>query len=193
MADAAGEITQLLAKAHEGCAGALDDVVNLVYDDLRRIAQKQIARRRQGHDRDVSLEPSELVSEAYLKLIKQRNRYDNRGHFFAIATRVMLRVLMDHHRARGRGKRGGDRLRLSLSNVDRERAQEPGFEIPALVDAIQRLETLAPRTAEVAKLRLLSGLAIPEVADTLGLSVSTVEREWRFARHWLGSELRARP
>lgn len=192
MDDAVGEITQLLAEAQRGRAGALDEVVSLVYDDLRRIAQKQIARRRQGGDRAVSLEASELVSEAYLKLIKQRNHYDNRGHFFAIATRVMLRVLMDHHRARGRDKRGGDRVRLSLSKVDQELAREPGFEIPALVEAIERLETLAPRTADVTKLRLLWGFAIPEVADTLSLSVSTVEREWRFARHWLASALRSR-
>jgi RNA polymerase sigma factor (TIGR02999 family) len=104
----------------------------------------------------------------------------------------MLRVLMDHHRARGRDKRGGDRVRLSLSKVDQELAQEPEFEIPALVEALERLETLAPRTADVTKLRLLWGFAIQEVADTLSLSVSTVEREWRFARHWLASALRSR-
>ena len=190
MTTAAGRITELLAEAHGGRSAALDEVVNLVYDELRHIAQKQIARRRQGQDRDVSLEPSELVSEAYLKLVKQRNAYGSRGHFFAIATQVMLRVLMDRHRARARRKRGGDQVRLSLSKVDRELAPEPGVEIPALVEAMERLEALAPRTAEVTKLRVLCGLAVPEVADTLGLSVSTVEREWRFARHWLGAALR---
>lgn len=186
-----GEITRLLAEAHQGREGALDDVVTRVYEELRRIAQKQIARRRRARDPNVSLEPSELVSEAYLKLIKQRNRYDSRGHFFAIATRVMLRVLMDHHRSRGRGKRGGDRLRVSFSKVDHELARDSDgeLEIPALVDAIERLESLAPRAAEVTKLRLLWGLAIPEIAEALSSSVRTTEREWRFARQWLGSEL----
>ena len=192
MADATGAITKLLAEAHEGREGALDEVMALVYEDLRRIARHQIARRR-GIDRAVSLEPVELVSEAYLKLIKQRNRYDSRGHFFAIATTVMLRVLMDHHRARGRGKRGGDHLRVSLSKVDHHLAGEAAFEVPLLVDALERLEVLSPRTAEVTKLRILWGLGASEIAKTLELSVSTVEREWRFARHWLTAELQDPP
>ena len=189
MAHTGGEITRLLAEAHEGRAAALDEVVGLVYDDLRRIAAKQLRRRQQGAP--VSLEPTELVSEAYLKLIKQRKRYDSRGHFFAIATRVMLRVLMDHHRAKGRAKRGGDWIRLSLSKADGALAREPGFEVPVLVEALERLEALSPRTAEITKLHVLWGLGIADVAEALELSVSTVEREWRFARRWLGSELRS--
>ena len=186
-----GDITRLLAEAHDGRAEALDEVMHLVYEELSRIAQKQIARRRLANHREVSLEPAELVSEAYLKLVKQRNRYDSRGHFFAIATRVMLRVLMDHHRARGRVKRGGDQVRMSLSQVERELPRGDGerFEIPVFIEALERLESLAPRTAEVAKLRLVWGLDMPEIADALSLSVRTAEREWRFARQWLGSEL----
>ena len=184
-----GEITQLLAAAHGGHAAALNEVMELVYDDLRRIAAKQLSKRQPGAP--VSLEPTELVSEAYLKLIKQRKRYDSRGHFFAIATRVMLRVLMDHHRAKGRAKRGGDWLRVSLSKADGALAREPGCEVPVLVEVLERLQALSPRTAEITKLHVLWGLGIAEVAEVLGVSVSTVEREWRFARRWLGAELRS--
>ena len=189
MAEPGGEITRLLAEAHEGRAAALDEVVEIVYDDLRRIAAHQLSRR--ARDAPAILEPAELVSEAYLRLIKQRTRYDSRGHFFAIATRVMLRVLMDHHRAEGCAKRGGNWLRLSLSKVDGVVAREPGFEVPVLVGALERLEALSPRTAEISKLHVLWGLGIADVAKALELSVSTVEREWRFARRWLASELRS--
>jgi RNA polymerase sigma factor (TIGR02999 family) len=136
----------------------------------------------------VSLQPTELVSEAFLKLIKQRNRYDSRGHFFAIATRVMLRVLKEAHRSKQRLKRGGDYVHVTLHDVHGN--SDPGVEFPAFEEALERLDELSPRTAEVTKLRLLWGLTVPEMAEALDLSVSSVEREWRFARRWLTSELK---
>jgi RNA polymerase sigma factor (TIGR02999 family) len=187
--DPADEVTRLLAEAHEGRPEALDEVMSLVYDDLRRIARKQLYRE-QGRGRAfISIQPTELVNESFLKLIKQRKRYDNRGHFFAIATRVMLRVLRDHCRAKRSQKRGGDQVRVSLGAAGGRAEAHPGVEVPALIEALERLETLSPRTAEVTKLRVLWGLTVVETAEALGLSESSVEREWRFARRWLGAEL----
>jgi RNA polymerase sigma factor (TIGR02999 family) len=186
MSDRAANITRLLAEAYEGRESALDEVMRLVYRDLHRIAEKQL--RRRGHR--LSLETTELVSETFLKLVKQRKRYDSRGHFFAIATGVMIRVLLDHHRKKGRAKRGGQLVRVALSGAEKDLARDPEVRIPDFVEALERLEALAPRTAEVVKLRLLWGLTVPESAEALGTSTSTVEREWRFARRWLGSQLR---
>ena len=101
----------------------------------------------------------------------------------------MLRVLMDYDRARRRARRGGDQVRISLSGVARKVGEEPSTDIPAFVEALEKLEKLDERTTEVTKLRLLWGLTVPEVAEALGISVTTVEREWRFARRWLAAEL----
>ena len=186
--DNPGQITQLLAKAQDGAPEALDEVMRLVYDSLHRIAVARLAReRRRRPGAAVSLQPTELVSEAFLKLVKQRERYDSRGHFFAIATRVMLRVLMEQQRHKRRLKRGGEHVRVTLHDVPGD--GDLSVELLAFEEALDRLEKLSPRTAEVTKLRLLWGLTVPEMAETLELSVSTVEREWRFARRWLTSEL----
>ena len=182
-------ITQLLAEVHRGREGAMDDLMNIVYMDLRRIAEKQVSRQNALRSRKITLQPAELVNETFLKLIKQRNDYDSRGHFFAIASRTMLRVLIDHHREKTRQKRGGERFRVSLSQVENRLATEPNVEIPAFVEAMEKLESLAPRTADVAKLRLLWGLTSTEAARALDVSVSTIEREWRFVRRWLAAEL----
>ena len=135
--------------------------------------------------------PTDLVNEAFLKLVKQRKRYDSRGHFFAIATRHDAAGAPGFITARsGRAKRGVAPLRVTLSKVEEHLAQEPGFEIPTFVETLEIFEQLAPRSAEVVKLRLVWGLTVAEIATALDLSVSTVEREWRFARRWLSAELR---
>ena len=189
MAEGTGEITRLLGEAYEGRAEALDEVMSLVYADLQRVAKQQLHRRFGSRAGNITLEPTALVNEAFLKLIKQRNRYDSRGHFFAIATKVMLRVLMDYDRARRREKRGGDQYRVSLTGVAQRVGEDPSSEIPAFVEALERLETLSQRTADVTKLRLIWGLTVPETAEALGVSDTTVEREWRFARRWLAAAL----
>lgn len=186
--DGTGRITRLLAEAQSGRAEALDEVMSLVYTDLRRIAERRLRRYGQG----VTLQPTELVHEGFLRLVKQRQRYDSRGHFFAIATGVMLRVLLDHHRNKRRVKRGGDQVRVSLTDVEGQLSEPPGAaEIPVFVAAVEKLGTLDPRTAEITKLRLLWGLTTREVADVLDVSPSTVERDWRFGRRWLSAELSA--
>lgn len=188
MSDGMGRITQLLAEAQDGKKEALDEVMDLVYRDLRRIAAKQLARRP-GSDGALALQPTELVHESFLKLVKQRKHYDSRGHFFAIASRVMMRVLLDHYRQAKREKRGGGSVKVSLSQAEAEIAHDSGVAIPDFVGAVRRLEGLSARTADVTKLRILWGLTSREIAHTLDVSVSTVEREWRFARRWLSSEL----
>lgn len=183
----ADEITRLLNEAGQGREGALDEVTALVYGRLRALARRQ-ARRYAGGGAS-ALEPTDLVHETFLRLVKQRKRYDSRGHFFAIATGVMLRILLDRHRASRRLKRGGGQLRVTLTAALERAGEEPSMVIPAFVEALERLEALDGRCAEVAKLRVLWGLTVPEVAQALEISVSTVEREWRFAQRWLSARL----
>lgn len=186
------EIVQLLREVAAGREGALDRLVEIIYADLRRLAQKHIRRQFGSKAGLITLEPTALVHETFLRLIKQRNTYDNLGHFFAIATRVMLRVLTDYHRQRLAAKRGGGQTRVSLSGIDDKEPMPETSEAPALVDALERLERLDVRGAEIVKLRILWGLTLPEIATTLAVSQSTVEREWRFARRWLSTELAAK-
>jgi len=184
------EITELLTAVDEGREDAMKSLMDRVYSDLVRVADHQLKARHGPDLAGTTLEPAALVNETFLKLIKQRNRYDSRGHFFAIATRVMLRVLNDYYRARHAAKRGGGLQRVTLSKLGQEHAHEPGSEIPEFLDALDQLEKLDGRTAEVTKLRLIWGLTIPEISTATGLSVATVEREWEFARRWLGSKLK---
>ncbi len=189
-ADETSEITKLLNEAQAGREEALDDVMDLVYRRLRALASSQL-RRRAAVAGEVSLQPTDLVHEAFLRLIKQRKQYDNRGHFFAIASRVMMRVLVDEYRARGRAKRGGEAIRVTLTDhqIPGVKPSELSALVPAFVESLEHLQELDARTAEVAQLRLLWGLTMDEIKDTLGISLSTAEREWRFARGWLASRL----
>jgi RNA polymerase sigma factor (TIGR02999 family) len=189
MSETTHEITRLLAEAYDGRESALDDVMELVYADLRRIADGQMRRRYGGRAGNLTMEPTVLVNEAFLRLIKQRKRYDSRGHFFAIATRLMLRVLMDYDRKRRSTKRGGDHVQVSLSGIPVQADGNAAVDIAALVQCLERLENLDARTAEVMKLRLIWGLTVAETAEAADLSVRTVEREWRFGRRWMAAEL----
>ncbi len=158
--------------------------MRLVYDDLRRLAARQL----QDRPGTPTLQPTALANETYLRLIKQRRRFDNRGHFFAIATRVMLRVLLDHRRAGDAGKRGGGLVRVTLTGLA-EPAVDPTGDAATFVAALEKLEELDKTTADVVKLRVLWGLTNAEVAGALETSLRTVEREWQFARKWLAAEL----
>jgi RNA polymerase sigma factor (TIGR02999 family) len=139
------------------------------------------------------MEPAALVNESFLRIIKQRNKYDNRGQFFAIATKVMLRVLMDYQRRRGAAKRGGDRQRITLPL---EKQPEPGgrrssdtlIGVETLAGALERLESLDPRKADVVKMKVIWGLTMPEIAQSLDISLATVERDWAFSKAWLARE-----
>ena len=185
----ASPLTSLLERVYEGKSGALDDLMTEVYQDLQRLAEKHMRQHFGAQLAGITLEPSALVNETFLRLIKQRQRYDNRGHFFAIATRLMMRVLMDYHRARSAKKRAGDQIRVTLSGVGAEATPDPATEVSDLQQAFEDLEAVDSRTADVLKLRVVWGLTVPEAAESLGVSVSTVEREWRFARRWLRKRL----
>jgi RNA polymerase sigma factor (TIGR02999 family) len=182
-------ITVLLQRAHRGDAAALDAVTRAVQSDLEGHARRLLAGHRGPRDRPVTLEPRDLVQETFLKLLEQRNEYQNRQHFFAIATRVMLRALIDYHKTHGRQKRFGGQVRVSLSALDARGADPPITAVPDLVAALEELERMDPRLAEAVQLRALWGMTALEAADVLGVSRATVDRDWRFARAWLATRL----
>ena len=160
----------------------------VVYDELRMLAAAQLRRERSGH----SLQPTALVNEAYLRLVGTHHPpWEDRGHFFRAAAEAMRRILIEHARKRSRHKRGGGRVRVSLSAVGAPSWDEPEH-VLALDEALRRLEEQDPRSAEVVQLRYFGGLSIQETAEALGTSERTVKREWAFARAWLRNALRER-
>lgn len=166
----------------------MDEVARRVQADLARLAGRVVARDRNRGRRTMVLDPASLVNETFLRLLQQRKRWINREHFFAIATRIMLRVLADHHRARGRGKRAGVQIQLSLGALGQRGAEAPPQLGAALVAReMARLDEAEPRAGRVAKLKIFWGLELDEIAEMLGVSRSTVDRDWRFARRWLAT------
>jgi len=189
-----GDITVLIEEAHAGREGALDELMLRVYSDLERIAIKHLSRRLGANARTATLEPAALVNESFLRLIKQRKSYDNRGQFFAIATKLMLRVLVDYQRQQMAQRRGGNLKRISLYLDGRpDPAATPGpgdsIAVEPLTRVLERLEALDPRQAEVVKMRVVWGMKVQEIAAALDLSPSTVKRDWRFARAWIIDEV----
>lgn len=184
-----GDLTVLLSRAHRGDAQALDELARAVHGVLERHARRLMDRHRGPRDRPVTLEPAELVNETFIKLLEQRNEFQNRQQFFAIATRVMLRVLIDYHKGRGRRKRFGGQLRVSLSALGSKGEAPPITELPDLVRALDDLEELDARLAQTVTLRVLWGMTSTEVAEVLDVSRATVDRDWRFARAWLATRL----
>ncbi len=152
----------------------------LVYDQLRAVAQRALAAERPDH----TLEATALVHEAYLKLVGEREiPWASRAHFYVAAAEAMRRILLDHARARGRVKRGGGRARLTLSGVT-DLASKPD-EIVRFDDAFRRLDGESPEAAAIVRLRFFAGLSVEQTAEALGVSTSTVDRRWAFARAWL--------
>jgi len=182
-----GRITVLLGQAQAGRSDALQDVADLVYPELVRRAETQLHQYYGQRNPTPTLEPAALVNETYLRLIRQRSRYDSSGQFFAIASKLMLRVLMDYERARGRKKRGGALLRVSLSEAC-DLAVADDVRIETFAGVLERLEALDPRAADIVKARLLWGLSPAEIAESFALSTRTVERELKFAQRWLELE-----
>jgi RNA polymerase sigma factor (TIGR02999 family) len=180
------QVTQLLWRAADGDASAARDLMPLIYEQLR-----ELARRRMGAERpDHTLAATALVHEAYLRLVGDRSpRFAGRAHFYHAAAEAMQRILVEHARARGRVKRGGGAIKLSLSVIDL--AQEADSEeILALHEAIGRLEERDATTARVVRLRFFAGLTVEETAEAMELSPRTVKREWALARAWLYQALR---
>jgi RNA polymerase sigma factor (TIGR02999 family) len=178
-------VTELLLRWGDGDLSAIDELMPLVYDELRRIARNYLRRERPN----MSLQPTALVNEAYLRMIDQSVvKWQNRAHFYAISARLMRRILVDHVRRRRAGKRGGDQYKVSLGEVDRA-ARRQDVDLVALDDALKLLEAERPQLAQIVELRFFGGLTIEEVAETMKLSHSTVERGWTLARAWLRREL----
>lgn len=182
-------ITTLLEQAQTS-ESALNEAVSALYADLRQRAGVYLRRNRRPGDADATLQPTALVNETYLRLLKQRTRYVDRGHFLGIATRVMLRVLADYQRAQRAQKRGGNDIRVTLSGVA-ARGDDADSAVTAadLAAALERLEELDERKADVFRLRGVWSLEMREVAEALDISLATAERDWRFARSWLAEEL----
>jgi len=164
----------------DGDAGAIDEVTPLVYEELRRIARGVFSREQQGH----TLQPTALVHEAYAKLVAVDTTWQNRAHFYALAARMMRRLLVNHAVARNAGKRGGDAIRMTLAE-DQVAAREPDEDVLALDAALAELASFDPRKAQVLELHYFGGLTQPESAAVLGISESTVRREMRVAKAWL--------
>ena len=176
----------ILQELRRGDPTAADRLLPLVYDELRGLARGLLRNERRGH----TLQPTALVHEAYLRLVDQRNcDAGDRVQFIAVATVVMRRILVDHARRRGAEKRGGGQERVTLDEglVGDGRCEVGILDIDR---ALTRLEDIDARRAEVARLRIFGGLRPNEIAEVLGLSRSTIEREWRGARAWLSVELR---
>ena len=182
------KITRLLHLAASGEEQATEELVAAVYGDLERVARRQMRRRYGGELAGVTLEPAALVNETLLKLLQSPREFENRRHFYGFATKVMLRVLIDYQRARQAEKRGGDRVRVTLSGLRGAGSTEIA-EASDLADVLERLEELDPRKAEVVKLRVFWGLEMKEIAELLETSLSTVDRDWKFSRNWLAWQL----
>jgi RNA polymerase sigma factor (TIGR02999 family) len=183
---ASRDITQLLIAWNSGDRTARDELMPLVYDELRRLARAYLRRERPNH----TLQPTALVHEAYLRLVDQSQvNWQNRSHFFGIAARLMRQILINHAEARHAAKRGGSAERLSLSAVDRF-ADKQEIDMIALNEALKNLECVDPIQCHIVELRFFGGLTIEEVAEVTGVSPATVKREWSTARAWLRRELR---
>jgi RNA polymerase sigma factor (TIGR02999 family) len=181
----AESITEMLLRWGEGDQAALDRLMPMVYGELRRLAKNLL--RRQPHL--LTLEPTVLVHEAYLRLVNQQNvSWEHRAQFFGLAATLMRRVLVDHTRNRMAEKRGGGGIRVSLSEADRA-VEEPDFELIALDDALNKLSALNRQHSQIVELRYFGGLTIEETAAVIGVSHATVERSWNMARAWLRREL----
>lgn len=183
-----GDITRLLHQAAEGQQDAFEEVVGLVYADLQRVARSRLRNRFGADPAALTLDPAALVNETLLKVIRSQQQFVNRRHFYAFANRVMMRVLLDYQRRRNAEKRGGDQVRVTLVDVI---ASTPGVEPHRMAELIEEIDRLDPRKAEIVKLKVFWGLEHTEIAETLGVSLSTVERDWRFAKSWLAAELEA--
>jgi len=178
-------ITELLLEFSNGKAIAVDALLPIVYDELKRLASNYLRRERSNH----TLQPTALVHEAYIRLIDQtRVNWQNRAHFFGIAANVMRRILVDHARQRNAEKRGAEFQKFSLDeNVDK--AVELSSELVALDDALKELAKVDPNNARLVELRYFGGLTFEETAEVMNVSVITAKRHWRVARAWLYGQI----
>jgi RNA polymerase sigma factor (TIGR02999 family) len=180
------DISHILSAVEQGDTHAAEQLLPLVYEELRRLAAQRLAGEGPGH----TLQPTALVHEAFLKLLGPgpARAWAGRAHFFAAAAQAMRRILIDHARRKHRARRGGGRKRVELDRVDDvEMVAESGGEdeLLALDQALARLAAVAPRKAELVRLRYFAGLTLEQAAELLGISRATADRHWAFARAWL--------
>jgi RNA polymerase sigma factor (TIGR02999 family) len=179
------EVTQLLRAWHDGDQEALNQLIPLVEAELHRLAEIHLRDERQGH----TLQTTALVNEAYIRLIDwQSVEWQNRAQFFAIASKMMRRVLVEHARRRNYQKRGGKNIRLSLSAAENVSA-ETDPDVLALDEALSELEALDPRRSRIVELKFFGGLEMKEISEVMSVPLRTVYREWESARTWLFMQL----
>lgn len=183
-AEPGGEVTQLLERWREGQSEALDELLPLVYEELRRLAAHYLGKERRGH----TLQATALVHEAYVRLLGKPLQVEDRSHFFAVAARAMRRVLVDHARRHQADKRIGPQDKVSLEDGP-ELSVQPDVDVLALHEALERLGQVNPRQAKLVEIRYFGGLKNREAAEVLGVSLGTVERDWQVARLWLHRQL----
>jgi RNA polymerase sigma factor (TIGR02999 family) len=178
-------ITKLLLGYGRGDKEALDELMPVVYDELRRQAARYLRREQAGH----TLQTTALIHETYVRLVDQRHvQWQNRAHFFGIAAQLMRRILVDHARTKKRVKRGGSDIRVSLDDADVS-VKEKDLDVVALDEALQRLSAIDEQQSRVVELRFFSGLTVEETAEAMGISKATVKRDWSMAKAWLHREL----
>jgi RNA polymerase sigma factor (TIGR02999 family) len=183
------DATQILDRIQQGDPKAAEELLPLVYDELRKLAAHKMAHEAAGH----TLQPTALVHEAWLKLAgSSRQQWSGRGHFFAAAAEAMRRILIDRARKRQRGRHGHGLERISLNEVDLAITTDDEI-LLRVTEALDQLAAEAPAQAAVVKLRYFAGLTIPDAAAALGISPATAKRHWTYARAWLFAELNPRP
>lgn len=184
--DQSHSITRMLNEWSNGDPNVLDNLMPLIYDELRRQANSYLRHENPNH----TLQATALIHETYLRLIDQREaHFNSRSHFFAIAANMMRRILVDHARTKHRDKRGGNAETLPLDEAINVAQKESGVDLVALDQALNRLEEMDERQARVVELRYFSGLSLEETAEALKISRTTVAQDWALAKAWLYREL----
>jgi len=179
------EVTQLLVDWSNGDQSALDRLMPLIDEELRRLAHRYMSRERAGH----TLQTTALVNEAFLRLVNRKNlQWQNRAHFFGIAANLMRTILVDHARAHASTKRGGGARKLELDEA-LVISQQKASEVLALDDALKQLALIDPQQSRIVELRFFGGLTVEEAAEVLHVSPATIKREWSTAKAWLYHEL----
>jgi RNA polymerase sigma factor (TIGR02999 family) len=186
------DVTRILSAIEEGDAHAAEQLLPLVYDELRKLAAHKLAQEKPGH----TLQATALVHEAYLRLVgsdkttpdNPGQQWDGRGHFFAAAAEAMRRILIDQARTKKSQRRGGDRQREDIERLEIA-APEPSVDLLALDEVLERFQEIDELKARLVKLRYFVGLTIPQAAEVLRISTTTADRYWSYARAWLHTEL----
>lgn len=186
MRPSSNQVTQLLAGWNRGETGALERLMPVVYDELRRLAAKSLRSEKPGH----TLQPTALIHEAYLRLVDQRlPEFESRAHFFGVASRLMRQILVDHARARVAAKRGAGGVKISLDDAPEPASEDNAAGLLALDEALSRLAEFDERKSRIIEMRSFGGMSVEDVAVALGVSEPTIKRETRLAQAWLKREL----